>query len=263
MTGWQLEGTAPEAYEKYLVPALFAPFAERLIEIAEPRRGDRVLDVGCGTGIVARVAAGRGCRAVGADFNPLMLETARAAEPAIEWLAADAGALPLPDASFELVACQASLQYFPDRAAALREMRRVLAPGGRLALSVWRSREHQPAWLRLAEALDRHVDPEVGDVMRAPFAFGDPEALRTLVATAGFRDVALRIVIESVRFPSATEMLRRQAVASPLAEPLAALGDEARAALARDFTASMRPYEDDDGVCFAQETHVVTATRAE
>jgi SAM-dependent methyltransferase len=260
MSGWQLEGSAPDAYERYLVPPLFAPFADRLVELAEPRPGDRVLDVACGTGIVARVATDRGCRATGLDSNPLMVEAARAVAPAIEWLVGEAGDLPLPDASFDLVLCQASLQYFPDRPAALREMRRVLAPGGRLALGVWRAPEHHAAWLRLAEALERHAGPELGDLMRAPFSFSDPDELRALVGGAGLRDIRVRIVIEAVRFPSAMDMLVRQVAASPLAGPVAALDDDARAALALDFVASMRAHADDDGICFPQETHVVTAS---
>ena len=151
-----------------------------------------------------------------------MIEVARAVAPSIEWWAAEAGAMPLPDASFDLVLCQQGLQFFPDRAAALAEMRRVLAPGGRLAISAWRAAEHNPGWLRLAEALDRHAGAEAGAIMRRPFALGAYE-LRDLLGGAGFADVAVRIRIEPVRFPSAEALLRRQQAASPLAGPLSAL----------------------------------------
>ena len=259
MTRWQLEGSAADAYERYLVPAFFARFADRLIELATPLSCDRVLDVACGTGIVARRLATRVSRAVGLDLNAGMVEVARAADPSIEWLAADAGRLPLPDESFDLVLCQQGLQFFPDRAAALREMRRVLTPGGRLAISAWRAAEHNPGWLRLAEALDRHAGPQVGAIMRAPFALAADE-LRALVRAAGFRDVAVRIRIEAVRFPSARDLLFRQEAASPLAAPLAALDGGARRALVDDYTAAMRPYADDDGISFPMQTHVLTAT---
>ncbi len=258
MTGWRLEGSAAEAYERYLVPAFFGPFADRLIELAEPRPADRALDVACGTGIVARRIASRVAGVVGLDSNPDMIEVATAIEPSIEWRTAEAGAMPLPDASIDLVLCQQGLQFFPDRAAALGEMRRVLAPGGRLAVSVWRAAEHNPGWLRLADALDRHAGPEVGAIMRAPFALGADE-LRELVRGAGFRDVAVRIRIEPVRFPSARELLLRQQVASPLAGPLSGLAKEEHEALVRDIAAALRPYTDDDGVCFPMETHVVTS----
>jgi SAM-dependent methyltransferase len=259
VTGWQLEGTAAEAYERYLVPAFFGPFADRLVELAAPRPADRALDVACGTGIVARRIAARVARAVGLDSNPGMIEVARTVEPSIDWRAAEAGAMPLPDASFDLVLCQQGLQFFPDRRAALREMRRVLVPGGRLAISAWRAAEHNPGWLRLAEALDRHAGREAGAIMRAPFALG-ADALRDLVRGAGFRDVAVRIRIVPVRFPSARALLFRQQVASPLAGPLSALPDETHEALVIDFAAALRPYADDDGVSFPMETHVVTAS---
>ena len=258
MTRWQLERDAAEAYERYLVPAFFGPFAERLIELAEPRPADRALDVACGTGIVARRIASRVYRTVGLDLNPAMLDVARAADPTIEWLAGDAAAMPVPDESFDLVVCQQGLQFLPDRAAGLRELRRALAPGGRLAVSVWRAAEHNPGWLRLAEALERHAGPDVGAIMRAPFALGSRD-LRE--AFGDFRDVAVRIRIVAVRFPSARDLLLRQEVASPLAGPLSALSDETRGALLRDFAEALRAHTDDDGVTFPMETHVVTAIR--
>ncbi|HWM07999.1 MAG TPA: methyltransferase domain-containing protein [Solirubrobacteraceae bacterium] len=260
MTGWQLEGNAAEAYERYLVPAFFAPFAERLVAHADPRPTDRALDVACGTGIVARKLAPLVQRVAGLDPNAGMLEVARANAPAIEWIAAEAGAIPLPDATFDLVTCQQGVQFFPDRAAGLRELRRVLAPGGRLVLSIWRAAEHSPGWLRLAEALDRHAGPEAGAIQRRPFSLGGAEA-RTLLHEAGFSAIAVRIDIGAVRFPSAGDLLLRQEAASPLAGPLSALAADIREALVRDVTDSLRPYADDDGVSFPMETHIVTAVR--
>ena len=251
MTRWQLQHDAAEAYERHLVPALFAPFARRLIEQAQPRPQDRVLDVACGTGIVARLAAGRGAAAVGIDLNASMIDVARATEPSIEWIVGDACELPLPDETFDLVVCQAGLQFFPDRARAVEEMRRVLKPQGRLTILVWRAIEHQPAWLKLAEALEHHAGPEAGALMRAPFALHDAEELRRLVGGA------VHIVIETVSFPSAHEMLARQIAASPLAGPLSTLSDAARDALAADFAAAMQPHTDDAGVSFPQEAYAV------
>jgi SAM-dependent methyltransferase len=255
---WQVAGAAAEAYERHLVPAFFGPFAERLIELAEPRPGDRVLDVACGTGIVARQIAPHTSSTTGVDLNQGMLEVARATDPSIEWLHADACALPLPDASFDLVLCQQGVQFFPDRGTGLREMRRVLAPGGRLAVSVWRAALHNPGWLRLAETLERHAG-EAGAMMRAPFSLSDGAELRDLVRSAGFRDVSLRIAVLPVRFPSAGDLLDYQEVASPLAGPLAELSGEARDGLAHDFTDALLPHTDDEGVCFPMETHIVVA----
>lgn len=128
--GWQLEASAPEAYERYLVPELFAPWAEHLVERAALRPGDRVLDVGCGTGIVARRAAphvGAAGEVVGIDLNEGMLEVARATDPTIEWRHGDATAMPFVDGAFDVVFCQQVLQFIPDPGAGLRGRQ---TPGG-------------------------------------------------------------------------------------------------------------------------------------
>jgi len=265
MTRWQIDERSAQAYERYLVPAFFAPFAERLIDLAAPRQGDRIADVACGTGIVARLAAPRvRGTAVGLDTNAGMLEVARAAagsDQPIRWLTADATAIPLADETFECVLCQQGMQFFGDRAAAVGEMRRILVPDGRLALSVWRPVEHNPAFRLIAGALDRHAGPEVGAIMRAPVSGPGADELRDLLTAAGLRDVRVRIRIAEVRFPSPVDFLLQQAAASPLGGPFAALAAEARDAVARDLTDAMRPYTDADGLVFPMETHIATAVR--
>src|SRR3712207_3990859 len=144
---WQLEGSAAELYERHLVPAITSLWAADLVERAAPQPGERVLDVACGTGIVARRAAERmgSGRVVGLDINPGMLAVARAlppgSGPAIEWHEGSVLDMPFPEGSFDVCLCQLGLQFFPDRAAALREMRRVLRTGGRLTLSVFSALE--------------------------------------------------------------------------------------------------------------------------
>src|SRR5689334_8372947 len=153
---WQLEGSAPELYQRYLVPAVTGQWAADLVERAALQPGERVLDVACGTGVVARLAAARvgpSGRVAALDLNPGMLAVARTlpgepgegAAAVIEWYEDSALALPFPEASFEVAFCQLGLQFFPDRPQALQEMRRVLVSGGRLALSVFGPIEHNPA----------------------------------------------------------------------------------------------------------------------
>jgi ubiquinone/menaquinone biosynthesis C-methylase UbiE len=135
---------ASATYERVMVPAVFGPWAKDLLDRAALAPGMRALDVACGTGIVARLAAlqvGSTGRVVGVDSNEAMLAVARA-QPApggaqVEWRQGDATKLPFTDGEFDRVLCQHGLQYVADRIAALREMKRVLAPGGRLALSVF------------------------------------------------------------------------------------------------------------------------------
>lgn len=142
-TGWQLDQKAPEAYEQYLVPPMFAPWADRLLDTGNVHEGDRVLDVACGTGIVARHAASRvgtNGSVVGLDINEGMLtvveETATDSRPPIEWRQGDATDLPFSEGTYDVALYQQSLQFFDDAPAGIREMHRVLAPGGRMTLSV-------------------------------------------------------------------------------------------------------------------------------
>jgi ubiquinone/menaquinone biosynthesis C-methylase UbiE len=151
-SGWQLAGASvAEANERYLMFTFGYAWAQALVQLAAPQEGDRLLDVACGTGPIARQAApfvGPTGRVVGLDLNAGMLEIARSMPMpesiSLEWRQGDATALPFQNASFDVVCCSQGLQFFPDRAAALGEMFRVLAPVGRLALAVWRGIEHQP-----------------------------------------------------------------------------------------------------------------------
>jgi ubiquinone/menaquinone biosynthesis C-methylase UbiE len=266
--GWQLEESSAEAYERYLVPIIFAPGAEYLVELAELGPEERVLDVACGTGIVARSAAprvGSGGKVVGLDINEGMLEVARKVSseirPAIEWQQGDAGDMPLPDRAFDVVFCQQGLQFFLDRPAALGEMHRVLVPNGRLALSLLRSTEYNPGYRLLAEALERHAGPNAGAMMRSPFSSLSADELRNLITRAGFQDVKIALGIGAVRYPSAEELVRWEGASSPLAGPIGALKDDVRAALIRDVGDALRVYTDDNGIVFPAETHLAVARR--
>lgn len=264
----QLEESTAEAYERYLVPLLFAPGAEYLIELSALAPGERVLDVACGTGSVARRAAqrvGAGGTVVGLDLSESMLKVARkvSAEirPAVEWRQGDAGSIPFPDAAFDAVFCQQGLQFLPDRPGALRQMHRVLAPNGRLTLSVLRPIEHNPGWALFAEVLERHAGPDAAALMRSPFPSLSTDQLRDLVAGAGFGDVRILLGIGPVRYPSAEEFFRWEAASWLLAAPLLSLKDDVREALIRDLREALRPYTDDDGIVFPAETYLIAARR--
>ena len=261
----QVGGNAAEVYERQLVPVMLAPWAPKLIDLAEVQPGMHVLDVACGTGVVTRLAAervGSGGRVVGLDINAAMLSVARRLAPVggatVEWLEASALEIPLPDAAFDVVLCQHGLQQFPDRPTALREMRRVLVPGGRLALCVWSRIEGSPGMAALAEALQRHVGAEAAANRRAPFALGDPVQLRALVEDAGFRDVDVRTMVETARFPSPEALVAYQLAATPLST-LGAVTEEAHRAVARDVRAALRPYLHDGQLAVPMEAHFALA----
>jgi SAM-dependent methyltransferase len=184
-----------EAYELFAVPALFAPAAERLLAAAKAQVGERVLDVGTGTGIVARRAAahvGQSGSVTGLDASADMLTVARAAAVqeglSIAWHVGMAERLPFPEASFDLVLCQYALMFFSDPSSALVDMRRVLAPGGRVALSVFQAIERHPFYVALEQAIERQLGTST---VAAIFALGDADALGESLALAGFRDIVI------------------------------------------------------------------------
>lgn len=265
-SGWQLEGNAADAYEAYLVPAIFDSLTQRLLDFAQVGGGQKVLDVACGTGVVSRAAArkvGDTGEVAGVDLNPDMLAAAKRAADArglfIDFRQADAGALPFEDDHFDVALCQEAVQFFPDPSAALSEMRRVTDPGGTVAFSVFRSLSHHPVYDRFAALLGEHVGAEAETMMASPFSFGGPETIRALANAAGLEDVTVRFVVNEERFPSVEEFLRQEAASSPLAVALAQLTDEPTEALLAALRDELRPHLDDCGLVFHNETQVVTA----
>lgn len=254
-------GNPAENYERYFVAAIGAPVARDLIEVAGLAAGERVLDVACGTGVVTRLAAeqvGPDGTVAGLDLNPGMLAVARTATPAgmgVEWHEASAEDMPLPDGSFDVVLCQMGLQFVPDKDAALREMRRVLAPGGRLVLNA--PGPTPPPLAAFGDALARHVNPEVARFVHAVFSLHDPDELRDLLDGAGFTDVVLEQHRKTLRVPPPAEFLWQYVRSTPLAAPLEQVDGATRDAIADEVVAAWQPLTDDGDLVF--EVDVLTA----
>jgi len=266
---WQVAGSAPEVYERELVPAVFGPWAPILVELAHPRTGERVVDIACGTGIVARIAAARvgptGAVA-GVDLNPGMLSVARSvaatnSQPGapIQWLEASADKLPFPDGLFDVVYCQLGLQFFADRAAALREMRRVLGAKGRLALMVWCGIGESPGFAALAEILERNIGPAAAAIMRAPFGLSDAGELTNLAHSAAFQDVTVQQRVGKVQFPSVERFVLSYVKGSPLAGPVSQANDAAREKLVSDAKNALGKYTSNNELAFPITAHLLTA----
>lgn len=254
-----------ESYERYFVPVIGLPVARELMERCPSHPGERVLDVACGTGVVTRLAAehvGPDGAVVGLDPNPAMLAVARTAAPAgagIEWRQAPAESMPLPDAGFDLVLCQMGLQFMEDGAAALKEMCRVLAPGGRLALNV--PAPETPFFGALADALGRHLAPEAAGFVHAVFALDDPAAIARLLTDAGFERPEMEATTLTLQLPPAAEFLWQYARSTPLAAALADASDEVHAAIERDVVESWRPFESRSGMTVDQPLLTAVASR--
>lgn len=265
---WQVAGTAPEVYERELVPAVFGPWAPILVDLAQPRPGERVIDIACGTGIVARTAAakvGTTGAVAGVDLNPGMLAVARSVTAtddaaSVQWHEASADSLPLPDGSFDVAYCQLGLQFFADKPAALREMRRVLSSTGRLALMVWHGINESPGFEAFAELLERNISPAAAAIMRAPFGLSDADELSRLVAATDFRNVTVQRRVGTVEFPSVERFVSSYVAGSPLAGHVSQATEEAREHLIADTVAALRKYVSRSGLSFPIAAHLLTAT---
>jgi len=262
---WQLAGSAVERYERYKVPRNHAPVARLLLERVALRPGQRVLDVACGTGIVARLAAP--CVApsgsvVGLDLNEEMLTVARAcaaeAGLAIDWRQGDAGELPFDKGAFDAVFCQQGLQFFRDKAGALREMRRVVVAEGAVALSVFVASAYNVA---LSEALARYAGATVAARCMAPFALGDRALLTAIVSDAGFGEID----IQTAAFTSCVEptqaWLLQDTDSTPYGNDIARLDPAARAAMMREIAAKLAGFWNVECFSVPREVHLVYARR--
>jgi len=212
VTRGQLTGTAAETYERLFVPAIFAQWPPVLLNAAEVLPGQAVLDVGCGTGILAAGATervGGSGRVVGIDPNQPMLTVACQRLEPVEWRSAAAEEIPYPDGAFDRVVSQFALMYFVDRARGVAEMARVTAPGGRVVIATWSAMADSPGYAALVDVAARTVGQDAADAIREPFRLGDPGEVAALVS-ASFADVEVHRHHGVARFDSIDSMVRAE-----------------------------------------------------
>jgi SAM-dependent methyltransferase len=258
---YALSADAAELYESTFVPALFGDWARRLVTAADPAPGASVLDVACGTGVVARAAADRvgpGGAVVGLDANEAMLAVARRLRPDLRWQLGDAGALPFADGWFDVVLSQAGLMFFGDRVTALRELGRVAAADGRVGVQVPGRLARSPGYLALVETVARHAPPEVLDLLGAYFDVGEPDVLGNLFTAAGLHVDRFETWQSATRLGSLDTFLDAELL--PLA---GAVEPAVRDRIVEDCRTTLAGFVGRDGAVTAPiEVHLVVAHRA-
>src|SRR4249919_3113935 len=220
---FQITRKQAEAYEKLFVPALFAQWAPMMIDIAGIVEGQRVLDVGCGTGVAARAAAdrvGRSGSVVGLDLNPAMLEVAAGARNDIDWRQGDAGNLPFAGDEFDAVMCQSALFFFPDVDTAVAEMTRVVRPGGAVAIQTYANLDEQPGFLELDKVVHRIAADDAAQVLDTYWSLGDLPALRRTLSQARLDVVETRTTLGIAMYGSVENLIEIEVRGTPLAERL-------------------------------------------
>lgn len=239
-----------QVYEELLVPRLFVPWARLLLTEAGIASGESVLDVACGPGTVARMAAervGPVGKVTATDISPPMLEVARAKPQvpngaSIEYVESPAAPLKVDDASFDLTVCQQGLQFFPEKVEALREMARATKPGGRVAVAVWGSLEQCPIMGEICAGLDETLPSSIADMMKAPFSLNDPQQLRALGEEAGLKNIAIKTCSLPIAYERGVDQVIRVLDATPLAPQIAELPSEQQDAMVENLQNRLKQF---------------------
>lgn len=260
---WHLSEEAAELYERHVVRYILGPWSESVVDAACVSTGDQVLDIACGTGVVTRLArerVGPSGRVIGLDLNPGMLGVARSLPTPpgnlIEWVQRSALDLGLASASFDAVLCQQGVQFFPDKALALREMRRVLRKGGRLALSVWKSVGIYNS--AVGNALRELAGEEASARFCASRKVPSGDEIRLLMSEAGFVDIEIVARRREVHLPPLDDFALCHLASTPIAFVLAKMDPELRRQIGRRVADQLKSYENGNGVTFPEEIYLAT-----
>jgi ubiquinone/menaquinone biosynthesis C-methylase UbiE len=239
-------GSAAQLYQSFFVPAIATAVSSELLATARLRPGERVIDVACGTGVIARAAAtqvGSEGSVTGVDVAPDMLEVARAlpADGApIEWRSADAAALPVPDQAYDVGFCQMGLMFMEHRPKALAELYRVIASGGRVLINT--PGRIQPLFKVMERAIVEHIHPDLGAFVSAVFSMHDPEVLAELLRQAGFMDVASKEYTARLTLPGPAEFLWNYINLTPMGPKVAQAPEGAKAAMEHQVVEAWNPH---------------------
>ncbi len=263
-SGWQLSGDGPDAYEKYIVPAYTRAWAKEIVNRACLRDGEKILDVACGTGLVARIAAdGQDSTDLiyGVDVNEVMIKKAQGIEENINWHHSDVTNMPFPDNHFDVVFCQQGLQYFPEPSLALKEMNRVLVENGRVLLSVWRPIKYSPFYASLCMVLEEYVNEKAASMLSNAFNFGDHGKLKILFTNTGFNSTKINIVIKQMNYFPFDEFVIGGIMATPFFKDIQQMQESKREEMLSQIYKLNQAYIDDNGLVAPLESYIVSAKK--
>jgi ubiquinone/menaquinone biosynthesis C-methylase UbiE len=258
---FQISTEQAEIYESQFVPALFAQWAPWLVDAAGVGPGQAVLDVACGTGIVARTAAdrvGTTGSVTGVDLNEAMLTVARRLRPDLDWRQGDAADLPFDDNTFDVVVCQSALMFFPDATQAIREMRRVCKPGGTVGVQVFASLDAQPAYGPWVHMVAEYAGPEAINLLSTYWVHGDLDVLRKRFEAAGLDIAAIHDRTGTVRFPSVEALVLTEISATPLIDRIT---DETQRRILADSERVLGKFRTESGLDAPITGHLVIARK--
>lgn len=208
-------------YESGLVPAFFAHLADHIVESVDIQEGDRILDVGCGTGVLARAIAkrnGREDRIVGIDLNEAMLAVARDHSPKIKWQQGNACELPFPDASFQIVLSQGMMNHCPEPVTAFREMWRIQDTPGKLVVAFDAPFTDTSIYYHYTEVVRRVCSPEAIALFDAICALGERGNFTDILAEAGIAHAQVRRWDCPVYLPSIENLVEADVKATAISD---------------------------------------------
>jgi ubiquinone/menaquinone biosynthesis C-methylase UbiE len=264
INGWQLSGDGPSTYEKYVVPAYTGTWAKEIVNRSCIQKSEKILDVACGTGLVARTVSelfNNDSFIYGIDVNEAMLKKAFEMNKDINWHHGDVAEMPFSENSFDVVICQQGLQYFSDRSHAINEMRRVLVNRGRILLSVWRPIQFSPFFATLCKALEQYVNTNAAATLSSAFAVGNREELRILFNKAGFKKVHISLVIKQMSYSPFEEFLVGGISATPFFKDILGMEESLREEMLLSIYNSSHDYIDDGGLVAPMECYIVEAQK--
>jgi len=267
-TEWHLARAAAERYQHILTPAILGPFARALVDTAALRAHATVVDVGCGTGAAARYAAeqvGSAGQVMGIDLNVGMLEVAQSLPPVtgapIAWREASATQLPLDDQSVDVVLCAQTLQFLAEKQVSVSEMRRVVKPAGRIAVSLWCPLEDTPYFDTLVSTVARHIGAKTAAGLGAAFALSDAHEIHCLFEGAGFGSVEMTVTQLDLPLPPLAEFVPRHISATPMAAGFAQASPEVQRAVVEDVATQLRQYETNGRASIPFRSHMIVLSR--